>query len=123
MTTTGEQPCPHHAHVLLRRGEVCQACVLSPGAHGREQTSADVDADLMRLAAECEQHKRKLWREAEALLDDGTAQDKSTACKLSAEATKWLRVAREIKGEVSQRKQLREAIEHEKAMTGKRGNH
>jgi hypothetical protein len=108
---------------LLRRGEVCQACVLDPGMPGAELTSEDIDDDLLRLAAECEAHKRKLWREAEDLIDNGTAQDKNTACKLSAEAAKWLRIAREIKGEVSQRKQLREAIEHEKAMTGKRGHH
>ncbi len=97
--------------------------MLDPGSAGKDLTSSDVDDDLLRLAAECETHKRKLWAAAEDLLDNGTAQDKSTACKLSAEATKWLRVAREIKGEVSQRKQLREAIAHEQAMTGKRGPH
>jgi hypothetical protein len=120
-TPTGRH-CDRHNRALAR-GEVCQACVLSPAAPGAELTSSDVDDDLLRLAAECEAHKRKLWGEAEKLLDDGTAQDKSTACKLSAEATKWLRVSREIKGEVSQRKQLREAIAHEQAMTGKRGPH
>jgi len=108
---------------MLRRGQVCQACVLDPGRPGAVLTSADVDDDLLRLAAECETHKRKLWGRAEDLLEDGTAQDVSVACKLSAEATKWLRVAREIKGEVSQRKQLREAMEHEKQMQGKRGSH
>jgi len=120
-TLTGRH-CDRH-NVVLARGEVCQACVTDPEAPGGELASEDIDRQLMTLAAECETHKRALWGQAEKLLSDGTPMDKGVACKLSAEATKWLRIAREIKGEVSQRAQLREAIAHEKAMTGKRGSH
>jgi hypothetical protein len=120
-TPTGRH-CDRHDRALAR-GEVCQACVLEPAAPGQELTSADIDGEILQAAAECASRERTLWKHATALLEDGTAIDKSTACKLSAESAKWSRIAREIKGEVSQRKQLREAIEHEKAMTGKRGHH
>ncbi len=118
-TPTGRH-CDRH-NVALQRGEVCQACVTDPGVPGAELASEDIDRQLLTLAAECETHKRALWGQAEKLLSEGTPMDKGTACKLSAEAAKWLRIAREIKGEVSQRAQLREAIAHEKAMSGKRG--
>lgn len=115
-------PCPRHG-TPLKRGEVCHACVLEPAEPGAELTSADVDHELLLLAADYTGRERKLWNETKRLLDDGTAQDINVAAKLSAESAKWARIAREIRGEVSQRKQLREAIAHEQAMTGKRGHH
>jgi hypothetical protein len=111
----------HRHDVELARGIPCAACIADPAPLGETATSEHIDDELLILANECVGHKRVLWRHAEELLENGTAQDKNLAAKLSAESTKWLRLAREIRGEVSQRKQLREAIEHEKAMQGKRG--
>lgn len=107
--------------VELQRGIPCPQCIANPAPVGHEATSSELDEQLLALADECIGHKRKLWNRASDLIDDGTPLDLNTAAKLSAEAAKWLRLAREIRGEVSQRRQLREAMEHEKAMTGKRG--
>lgn len=84
--------------------------------------SADVDAEIAALASEFTSRARVLWREASELLDDGTAQDKGVACKLSAESAKWERLALEAKDKVSQRKHLREAMRHEREMSGLRGH-
>lgn len=111
--------CDRH-DVALARGEVCQRCVLEPAEPGVELTSTELDDELLIAAAECVTRERVLWRHAKALLE-GTAIEQNTAAKLSAESAKWSRIAREIKGEVSQRRQLREAMAHEQAMTGKRG--
>lgn len=120
MSVTVEHECPRHPGRGLRRGEVCQLCVLDPGA-ALEPTSEDTDRELLAVAAEYLTRERLLWRHAENLLEDGTSLDKNTGAKLSAESAKWARLAREIKGEVSQRKQLREAMAHEREMSGKRG--
>jgi hypothetical protein len=116
------RPCPRHGGDL-RRGEVCQACVLEPATPGAEQSSSELDNELLAEAAECQTRARLLWRHAEELLEDGTAMDKSTGAKLSAESAKWIRLAREIKGEVSQRRQVRDGLSDLKAMSGARGPH
>ncbi len=112
--------CKRHDHAF-RRGEVCQQCISDPG-DDEVPDSADVDSEIAALAGEYSSRSKRLWREVVELLDDGTAQDKNTACKLSAESAKWERLALEAKDKISQRKHLREAMAHERAMSGLRGH-
>ncbi len=119
-STADGHHCTRH-DVAFKRGEVCQDCVADPG-EDEVQLSADVDQEIAKLANEFTSRARTLWREAVTLLDEGTAQDKSVACKLSAESAKWERLALEAKDKVSQRKHLREAMAHEREMSGMRGH-
>ena len=117
----GGRLCDVHQRAL-KRGEVCAACVAQPVAPGVDDTSAALDGDKLEAAHEYGQHYRMLWRAVTKLLD-GTDSEKSLAAKLSAEAGKWATRRDELKSQVAQSRQLREAIEHEQAMTGKRGSH
>lgn len=116
------QPCPRHGGDL-RRGEVCQRCVLEPAHPGLVQSSTELDDELLAEAAECQTRARLAWRIARELFESGMPNDVSAACKASAESAKWIRLAREIKGEVSQRRQVRDGLDELKAMQGKRGPH
>lgn len=113
--------CKRHDSTF-KRGEVCQRCVTDPGDEIDALDTAGLDAEIVALAGEFTSRARRLWRETVGLLDDGTAQDKATACKLSAESAKWERLALEAKDKVAQRKHLREAMAHERAMSGLRGH-
>jgi hypothetical protein len=81
-----------------------------------EQSSESLDDDALSEADVYSKRGKTLWERAAMLLDA----DPVTAVKLSDAAVKWHRLDREIRGEVSQRRQLRAAIAHEKAMQGKR---
>lgn len=117
----GSRLCDVHQRTL-KRGEVCAACVATPTQPGVDDTSAALDGDKLEAAHEYGQHYRRLWQKAAELLD-GTDLEKNIAAKLSAEAGKWATRRDELKSQVAQSRQLREAIEHEQAMTGKRGTH
>jgi hypothetical protein len=114
--------CPTHG-TKLTGGVPCFECVAHKTPIAVEETSEDIDDRLLAEANEYIGHSRVLWNVAERLIKEGTPLELNTAAKLSAESVKWARLAREIRGEVSQRRQLRVAIAHEKEMQGKRGSH
>lgn len=117
----GTRLCDVHQR-KLKRGEVCAACVAAPVTPGVDDTSAALDGDKLEAAHEYGCHYRTLWLAAEKLIK-GTDLEKNIGAKLSAEAGKWATRRDELKSQVAQSRQLREAIEHEQAMTGKRGTH
>jgi hypothetical protein len=118
-TTADGHHCTRH-NVSFRRGQVCRACATDPGEIAVPTTSEDADDEILRDAGEYQSHGRKLWRRCEDLLD-GTDLEKNIAAKLSAEAAKWERLSIETKDRVAARKQLREAMAHERRM--QRGSH
>lgn len=96
-------------------------CDTDPGELGESSRTSEVlDHEILAEANEFQKRGRTMWRAARELLEDGTTQDKHLAVKLSAEATKWERLAIETKDRAAARKQLREAIAHEAAMSGVR---
>jgi hypothetical protein len=118
-TTEAGHHCTEHDESFAR-GEVCARCAVEPDdAPGAPQLSEDVDAEIAADAQEARAHSRRLWREAEEMLDSG-GRDRVDAAKLSAEAAKWWRAALEAKDKIAARKHLREAMEHEKQMSGVR---
>lgn len=119
--TADGHTCPKHSETF-RRGEVCSGCVSDPDEVGVERSSTEIDDEIAALASTFTTRARRLWRECEDLLDEGTAQDKSVAVKLSAESAKWERLALEAKDKISARRHLREAMAHEQAMSSSRGH-
>lgn len=118
-TTDNGHHCTEHGESFAR-GEVCSRCASEPDeTPGAPQLSEAIDEEIAADAQEARSHARRLWREAESMLDDG-GRDRVDAAKLSAEAAKWWRIALEAKDKVASRKHLREAMEHEKAMSGVR---
>jgi hypothetical protein len=114
--------CTEHGETFAR-GEVCTRCVSEPSTPpGAPQLSEDIDREIVALAGEFTSRARRLWREADTLLG-GTDLEKNIAGKLSSESAKWERLALEAKDKVASRKHLREAMEHERAMSGQRGRH
>lgn len=113
--------CTAH-NETFKRGKVCQRCTTAPPTGDEaDRTSDVVDAEILAFAAECSGNARKMWGTAESLLDDGTAIDINTAVKCSDAAVKWHRLGIEAKDKVAARKALREAMAHERAMSGSRG--
>lgn len=105
----------------FKRGQVCHRCTTAPPSDDEvDRTSSAVDSEIIAFAAECSSNARTMWGCAEDLLE-GTALDKNTAVKLSDAAVKWHRLALEAKDKVAARKALREAMAHERAMSGSRG--
>lgn len=109
----------HDAEFLL--GEVCTACVLEPGAPvGDERPPEDhLEKELRLLEAECHSRAKRMWRSAEELLAD---KDTSDACKASAEAAKWTRIALEIHERRTQKHELASLIKQYRALLGKDGS-
>lgn len=96
-------------------------CDTDPGELGESSRDSEiVDHEILAESATFQQRARRMWRECSAILDGGTPQEKHLAVKLSAEAAKWERLAIETKDRVATRKQLREAMAHEDAMSGVR---
>jgi hypothetical protein len=115
-TDTGHR-CNLHA-VDFARGETCGMCDTDPGELGESvRTSEVVDHEIISEATEFQKRGRRMWRECREILDTGTASEKHLAAKLSAEAAKWERLAIETRDRVAARKQLREAMAHEQAMS------
>lgn len=115
--------CTRHG-TTFARAEVCHECASDPGdGPGEIVESEDLDRKLLALANEFRGAGRVMWREAKSLLEDGTAQDKNTAAKLSAEAVKWQRLALELEDKVSARDHDRKLIRHEREMSALRGTH
>lgn len=118
-TTIDGHHCALHDY-KFKRGEVCHRCTTEPQSAADPSTSDGLDRELEAEAAEFKTRGRRMWREANEMLE-GTAQDKIQSAKLSSEAVKWERLAIEIKDRLSSRKHLREAMAHELAMSGQRG--
>ncbi len=117
-TETGHR-CDKHGE-SFDRGEVCSLCVVAPDvAPGAPQLSEDVDLEISALARDFTSRARLIWRNAAAMLE-GTPMDKIQSAKLSAESVKWERLALEAKDKVAARKHLREAMAHEREMSGVR---
>jgi hypothetical protein len=114
--------CESH-NVSFRIGEVCHACVVDPGAAQSATDSIAIDAQHLARGAEFRTLAKYLHREGRDLIADGTAQDKSVACKLIAEGTKLERLALELEDRVSARDHDRTLIRHERDMSGQRGSH
>lgn len=119
--TTDGHYCELHAHAF-KRGEVCHGCTINPLSITAESDDSSIDADILADAARYTSNAKRMWREAADLLDEGTAQDKSVAGKLSDCAIKWERLSLEAKDKVAARKHLREAMKHEREMTTARAN-
>ena len=120
--TPNGHSCPRHNQDFLR-GETCSRCVTDPGDEiGAAATSEDLDLEILADAARYSSNAKRMWREASNLLA-GTAQDKSTAGKLSDCAIKWERLNLEAKDKVAARKHLRDAMQHERDMSTSRGPH
>ena len=116
----------HHCTVhdySFPRGEVCHHCTTAHLNVTAESTDSELDADIIADAARYVSNAKRMWREAETCIDEGTAQDKSVAGKLSDCAIKWERLALEAKDKVAARKHLREAMAHEREMTTARRAH
>lgn len=80
------------------RGEVCLHCVTEPGDSLDDEAPEGVadEADLRAMQRLCETNSKRCWRVADERFD-GTDKDVAAACKASAEATKWMRLALEIR--------------------------
>lgn len=120
--TANGHRCELHAQEFLR-GEVCARCTTADLTVSTDSSDAEIDADILADAARYASNGKRMWRECADLLDDGTAQDKSVAGKLSDCAIKWERLALEAKDKVAARKHLREAMAHEREMTTARRAH
>lgn len=120
--TTDGHHCELHGQTFLR-GEVCTHCTTADLNVSSESDDSAIDADILADAARYVSNAKRMWREAETCIDEGTAQDKSVAGKLSDCAIKWERLALEAKDKVAARKHLREAMAHEREMTTARRAH
>lgn len=120
-TPTGHR-CPKHK-VEFDRGESCLECVLDPGP-ALADAPPDEDhlaKELRLMEAECHQRAKKCWRKADDMLD-GDVGSTSDACKLSAESTKWTRLALEIHERRTQKHELADLIKKYRALLGKDGS-
>ena len=113
--------CTDHDY-SFPRGEVCNRCDTAHLSIAADSSDDAIDADILADAARYTSNAKRMWREAADLLDEGTAQDKSVAGKLSDCAIKWERLSLEAKDKVAARKHLREAMKHEREMTTARAN-
>lgn len=86
-----------------------------------ESASDDDIRELEIIGVEARTESRFLRKHARELIEDGTAQDRRDAYKAYAESAKFERIYLECRGMVATKRQLNEAIAHERAMTGKRG--
>lgn len=118
-TPAGHRCTVHGAE--FDRGEVCVACTVDPGpAIGAEERDEEpLERELRLIEAECNQRAKRMWRAAEELLSNGDVGD---ACKASAEATKWTRLALEINERRTQKQELAELIKKYRALLGKDGS-
>lgn len=105
------------------RGDVCAHCTPATSTVNAESSDSELDADILNDAFRYVVNAKRMWSEAETLLDEKGAQDKSVAGKLSDCAIKWERLALEAKDKVAARKHLREAMAHEREMTTARRAH
>lgn len=120
--TTDGHHCELHGQSFLR-GEVCTHCTTADLNVSAESDDSAIDADIIADAARYVSNAKRMWREAEDLLDEDNASEKSVAGKLSDCAIKWERLALEAKDKVAARKHLREAMAHEREMTTARRAH
>jgi len=105
------------------RGETCTACVVEPGAPpGSEVVEAQDAKDLKIREAEFRANGKRFLRAAAELLEDGTDRDIAAACKASAEATKWERLALEVRDRYAPKQETDELIREVQKLRGKGGS-
>jgi hypothetical protein len=114
--------CANHDYEFPR-GETCTACVIEPGKPpGNETVETKDERDLKIREAEFRQHGKRFWRAAEELLEDGTDRDIAAACKASAEAAKWERLALEARDRYAPKQETDDLIREVQKLRGKGGS-
>ena len=104
------------------RGETCTACVIEPGLPpGSEKTETQDEKDLKIREAEFRQRAKKCWRIASDMFD-GNVGSTADACKVSAEAAKWERLALEARDRYAPKQETDELIREVQKLRGKGGS-
>lgn len=117
---TNDYRCRIHA-CEFERGEVCLDCIDEPGPMPGEQIGDETEHD--RELARREAHMFSLGKAAHRYAREKMKEDPADAAKLLAEGTKLIRAANEIRERRAQREHERNAILHERQMSGLRGAH
>lgn len=95
-TTADGHRCTRHDETF-RRGEVCQACVVDPGAVDDEADEVDAaERDLAVRESEFRSLAKHLFRRARELLDGENEREANAGTKLIAEGVKLERLALEV---------------------------
>lgn len=126
MSRWEDRPNGHYCTVHnaeFDRGESCLACIVEPGqtALVGDHEEDHLEKELRLIEAACHERAKKCWRCANDMLD-GNAGSTADACKLSAESTKWTRLALEINERRTQKHELAELIRKYRALLGKDGS-
>lgn len=105
------------------RGEICMPCSVEPGPPpGNETKETDDERDLKVLAAEFRSRGKRFYRAALDLLEDGTDRDVTAACKASAEAAKWERLALECRDRYAPKQETDDLIREVRKLRGQDGS-
>ncbi len=102
------------------RAEVCQLCVSDPGDSVDESASVP-DPELHALRHEYRSRARTMWRMAQDFAKDPTDREASAACKASAEATKWERLALDVHDKLVNKTELAELLKQYAELLGRDG--
>lgn len=109
------------------RGETCTPCVVEPGPPPGSEAAETQDAkDLRVREAEFRTRAKQCWRIASSLLgepgEETTDRDVSAACKVSAEAAKWERLALEARDRYAPKQETDDLIREVQKLRGKGGS-
>lgn len=118
--------CTVHAEEFLR-GEVCGACVVEPGAApGNERGETQDERDLKVRESEFRSRAKTCWRIAARMFgepgEDVTDRDVNAACKVSAEAAKWERLALEARDRYAPKQETDDLIREVRKLRGQDGS-
>src|SRR5512139_2299349 len=122
----GGHYCTVH-DAAFERGEVCVACVVEPGTAPGEDKPDDPDARGLKIReAEFRTRAKQCWRIAAQMFgepgEETTDRDVNAACKASAEAAKWERLALEVRDRYAPKQETDELIREYRKLQGKDGS-
>lgn len=118
----GGHYCTVHDYAFPR-GETCTACVVEPGLPpGSEKTETQDEKDLKVREHEFRANGKRFMRAAIELLEGGTDRDVNAACKASAEAAKWERLALEARDRYAPKQETDDLIREVQKLRGKGGS-